>query len=62
MKILDKSPEGTILKVTENEIYYLTFAIRRYMKESVFANQKIDAYDILKILDKAVYDEKADKD
>jgi len=62
MKILDKSPDGTILKVSEQEIYYLIFAIRHYITESVFANQKMDAENILKVLNEGVYYGEASKD
>lgn len=62
MKVFDKTPEGTILKVSENEIYYLIFAIKDYLKRSVFANQKMDAEDILKTLNEGIYDGTTNKD
>lgn len=55
MKILDKDVTGTILKVSEVEIYALTHALRNHVKATSYKGVKEDAQALLDVLDDAVY-------
>ncbi len=51
MKVLDKSECGTILKLSEAEIYLISNALNAY------PNKIIECEKLIRVLDEAVYDE-----
>jgi len=53
MKILDKSEEGSIIKLTEAEIYTLTMALHTHGERVVMHTEQ--CHTMIKKLDKAVY-------
>lgn len=61
MEVLNKSLEGTILKVTESEIYLLEKALKRLVntssKNTNASSDMIDqSNDLLKVLNEGIYD------
>lgn len=67
MEVLNKSLEGTILKVTESEIYLVEKALLRLINTSsrntnTGSNMIDQSNDLLKVLNEGVYNGTTDKD